>query len=462
MKSYDLIIIGAGPGGYVAAIRASQLGLKVGLVEKDKPGGVCLNIGCIPSKALIHQAEMVEDIPHLEHLGIKVDKSGMDYRKVFDKSRKAATTLSKGVEFLLKKNNVELIQGEAVFKAAKVLTINGKEEITAKNIIVATGSSPTQIPGFEFDEDKILSSNGALMLEQLPQSLVILGSGAIGMEFTYIMNAFGVEVHLIEMLPRILPIEDEEISKHMEAVFRKKKVKIYTSTKAKSVKTSKTGITLTLDDKDGKEFEIKADKILVAVGRRPNTAGFGLDKAGVKLTERGFIETHDYYETSVPGIYAIGDVVASPLLAHVASKEGEIAVEHIAGHKVEKVIDPMEIPGATYCQPEVASFGLTEWKAKELKREYKTASFTYRGAGKSVAVEKSEGFVKVVYDPKTHEILGAHMVGANATEMIHEWLLAKKTELLPQDIATMIHAHPTLSEVNMEGARAIEGWVIHA
>ncbi len=462
MKSYDLIIVGAGPGGYVAAIRAAQLGLKTALIEKDKAGGVCLNVGCIPSKALIHQAEMVADIPHLEHLGITVDKSGLDYKKVFDKSRKAATTLSKGVEFLIKKNNIEYIQGTAEFKSAKVLSINGKEEITAKNIIIAAGSSPTQIPGFEFDEELVLSSTGALMLEKLPASLIILGSGAIGMEFSYIMNAFGVQVHLIEMLPRILPIEDEEISKHVEAAFKKKGVKIYTSTKAKSLKKDKNSVTLTVEDKEGKTSEIKADKILVAVGRRPNTQGYGLEKTGAKLTDRGFIQTGDYYETTVPGLYAIGDVVASPLLAHVASKEGEIAVEHIAGHAVEKQIDPMEIPGATYCQPEVASFGLTEWKVKELGRDYKTASFTYRGAGKSVAVEKSEGFVKVVYDPQSHEILGVHLVGANATELIHEWLLAKKAELLPQDIATMIHAHPTLSEVNMEGARAIEGWVIHA
>lgn len=458
---YDVLIIGAGPGGYVAAIRASQLGLKAAVVEKDKPGGVCLNVGCIPSKALIHQAGIFSSVSALEAMGLSIDRSGFDYSKVFKKSRAAADTLSRGVQFLLKKNNVELIVGEASIDSPHQILLKDNRKISAGSIIVATGSRPREIPGFAYDEDKVLSSTGILMLDKLPKSLLILGSGAIGVEFAHIMNAFGVEVHLVEMLDRILPIEDSEVVEVLARSYKKRGIHMYTSTKAVSMNKNDAGVEVVLEDKAGIRSTLSVEKLLVSVGRTPNTEDIGLDKVGIR-TEKGFIPVGDYYVTSVPGIYAIGDVTASPLLAHVASKEGEIAAEHIAGKSKEKKIDPLEIPGATYCEPQVASFGDTEEKLREKGIEYKKATFPYRGAGKSVAIEHTEGLVKVLYDPSTGELLGAHIVGSEATELIHELLLAKKAELLPKDIATMIHAHPTLSETVMEAMRSAEGWAIHA
>jgi dihydrolipoamide dehydrogenase len=458
---YDVLIIGSGPGGYVAGIRAAQLSLKAAVIERDKVGGVCLNIGCIPSKALIHQAEVFRGLPALKELGISVDTNGFDYTKVFNKSRKVANMLSKGVQFLLKKNMVDTIVGDAVLSGKNEVTLKDGMKITGKNIIIATGSRPKVIPGFEFDEDRVLSSTGALMLTRLPKKMVILGAGAIGVEFSHILNAFGVEIHLVEMLDRILPIEDAEAVQVLARSFQKRGIQMYTGTKALSMKKTATSVSVVLEDKARTKKTIDADQMLVAIGRTCNTDGIGLEKLGI-TAERGFIPVGDYYETRVPGVYAIGDVVATPLLAHVASKEGEIAVEHIAGHKVAPCLDPLSIPGATYCEPQVASFGLTEWKAVEKKVPFAKASFPYRGTGKSVAIEQSEGFVKIIYDPKTKEILGAHVVGADATELIHEILLARTAELLPQNIATMIHAHPTLSEAVMESMRVVDGWAIHA
>lgn len=460
-NQFDLIIIGSGPGGYVAAIRASQLDLKTAVIEKGKPGGVCLNIGCIPSKALIHQAEMFNSLEDMESVGVKIDRNGFDYSKVFRKSRKAADTLSKGISFLLNKNKVELIEGEARLSGInEVTTIDGRK-FTAKNIIIATGSSPIELPAFPFDEEKVLSSTGALMLEKLPEKMLILGAGAIGVEFSYIFNAFGVEIHLVEMMDRILPIEDEEIVDVLKRSFRKKKIKIYTGTKALSMEKTGEKIAVILEKKDGTQKTLEVDKILSGVGRKPNSANLGLEALGIKTDHRGFIETGNFYETSIPGIYAVGDVINTPMLAHVASKEAEIAVEHIAGLKPEARIDPLLIPGAVYCEPQVASFGYTEWKAQEEGVKFKKSVFPYRGAGKAVAVERSEGLVKVLTHPETGEILGAHIAGAEATELIHELLLGKSAELLPADIAAMIHAHPTLSETVMEVMRMAEGWAIH-
>lgn len=460
-NNFDLIVIGSGPGGYVAAIRASQLGLKTAVIEKGKPGGVCLNIGCIPSKALIHQAEMFTSLEDMEAVGVKVDRSGFDYSKVFKKSRKTADTLSKGISFLLNKNKIELIEGEAKLNASNEVSTTDGRKFTAKNIIIATGSSPIELPAFPFDEEKVLSSTGALMLEKLPEKMLILGAGAIGVEFSYIFNAFGVEIHLVEMMDRILPIEDEEVVDVLKRSFRKKKIKTYMGTRAVSMEKSGEKLIVTLEKKDGSQKTVEVDKILSGVGRKPNSANLGLENLGIKTDRRGFIETGDFYETSIPGIFAIGDVINTPMLAHVASKEGEIAVEHIAGMKPESRIDPLLIPGAVYCEPQVASFGYTEVKAMEEGIPYKKSIFPYRGAGKSVAIEKSEGMVKVLTNPETGEILGAHIVGAEATELIHEILLGKSAELLPTDIATMIHAHPTLSETVMEVMRMAEGWAIH-
>jgi dihydrolipoamide dehydrogenase len=456
---YDLLVLGAGPGGYVAAIRATQLGLKAGVIEKDKPGGVCLNIGCIPSKALIHQAELMRCGKELEEIGVKVDASGLDYGKVFAYSRKAADTLSRGVGFLLKKNKIDLISGEGVITSAHEIEVKGHGKVTGANLLVATGSRPRSIPGFEFDEKTVLSSTGALMLEKLPKRICVLGGGAIGVEFAHIMNAFGVEVHLVEMLEHLLPLEDEEAVQILVRSFKKRGVKIYTSTKATGYTKSGKTLKMNLEGKDGKQ-ELEVDQVLLVVGRVPNTEGIGLEKLGIKL-EKGFIPVGNYYQTSAAGIYAIGDVVNSPALAHVASKEGEITAEHLAGRQTPTQLDPNAIPGAVYCEPQLASFGYTEKAAKEAGLEFEKAVFPYRGAGKSVAVGKSEGILKLLVDKESREILGAHVVGAEATELIHEILLAKTAELLPEDIAVMVHAHPTLSEGVMEMARMAEGWVIH-
>ncbi len=457
---FDVIIIGSGPGGYVAGIRAAQLGLKAAVVEKDKPGGVCLNVGCIPSKTLIHEAELFRGIPSLEELGLAVDRSRFDYAKVREKSRKAADTLSKGVQFLLKKNGVELISAEAKISGKNEITLSNGKKASAANIIVATGSRPREIPGFAFDEDLVLSSTGGLMLSKLPKKILILGAGAIGAEFSHILNAFGVEVHLVEMMDRILPLEDAESVAVLDRAFRKRGIEISTSTKAVSLEKSGQGVKVVLEGGKGVRSTVEADKILVVVGRAPNSNGIGLEAVGIS-TEKGAIPVGDFYQTKVPGIYAIGDVIPAPLLAHVASKEGEIVAERIAGKSPPPRIDPLSIPSAVYTEPQVASFGLSEWKAKELGRKYVKASFPYRGAGKSVAIERTEGFIKVLLDADTKEIIGAHAVGAEATELIHELLLARSAELLPVDVADMIHAHPTLSEAVMEVMRAAEGRAIH-
>jgi len=457
---YDLLVLGGGPGGYVAAIRASRLGLKTAVIERDKLGGVCLNVGCIPSKSLIHQAKMFDSLGELESLGVTVDRKGLDHKKVYSKSRKAADTLSRGVSYLMKKNGIDVIQAEGVITGKNEISLSTGRKVTGRFIIIATGSRPKVIPGFEFDEKYVLSSTGALMLDKLPEKMLILGAGAIGVEFAYIMNSFGVEVVLVELMDRILPLEDEEISSLLARSFTKAGIKVMTGAKALSVSVEGDKARVELEDNKGTRSAVTVDKVLVAVGRTPNTDGIGLENIGI-ATEKGYIPVGDYYRTSVEGIYAIGDVVNTPLLAHVASKEGEIAAEDIAGISTQKRIDPLSIPGAVYCEPQVASFGLSEWRAKKEGVPYEKASFPYRGAGKSVAVGQPDGFVKVLYDPRTKELLGAHIIGADATEIIHELLLIRAAELLPEDVASMVHAHPTISEVVMEVMRAVEGKAVH-
>ena len=457
---YDVIIIGSGPGGYVAGIRAAQLGLKACVIEKGKTGGVCLNIGCIPSKSLIHEAEIFASIKDLQTLNVTVDASNLDYKKVFEKSRKAADTLSRGVQFLLKKNHVDLIKGTAIIETNNTVKLDNGRVIEGKNVIIATGSRPREIPGFEFDGKLILSSTDALMMEELPKSIIILGAGAIGVEFAHILRSFGVEVTLVEMMETILPLEDRETVSVLARSFRKRGIKSYTSTKAVSVEKKGNSIELLIENKDGKQESLNADKLLVVVGRSRNTENIGLEKIGI-TPEKGIIPVGDYYETEVKGVFAVGDVIDSPLLAHVASKGGETAVEYIAGKSPNAHINPLHIPSGVYCEPQVASFGYTEEQLKVQNIAYKKATFPYRGAGKSVALEKPEGLVKVLFNPETKEILGAHIVGYDATELIHEILLAETAELLPEDIADMIHAHPTLSEAVMETMRAAEGWAIH-
>ncbi len=457
---YDITVIGSGPGGYVAAIRAGQLGLKTAVIEKDSPGGVCLNIGCIPSKALIHQAEIFSSISELKEAGVTADVSGFDYSKVFKKSRAAASRLSKGVKYLLKKNSAELVMGEGIIKDPHTVIVDGKDEIKSGSIIIATGSRPRELPPFPFDGEKILSSSDALMLEKLPESIIILGAGAIGMEFAHIMNTFGTKVTVVELLDRILPLEDAEVSEVLDKDFRKRGIEIHTGTTAKKVEKTDRGIKLSVETGEGKK-EFEAEKLLVAVGRAPNSEGIGLENINVK-TEKGFIMTGDYYQTDEKGVYAIGDVIPTPLLAHVASREGEIAVEHIAGKAPrEKRVDPWDIPSAVYTEPQIASFGLKEEDAEKEGRKFKKSVFPFRGAGKAVAIGKPEGMVKLLTDSETGEILGAHIAGSGATELIHELLLAKTAELLPEDIYETIHAHPTLSEAVMEAAREAGGGAVH-
>jgi dihydrolipoamide dehydrogenase len=456
---YDLVVIGSGPGGYVAAIRARQLGLTVAIVEKEKPGGVCLNVGCIPSKTLINQAEIFTSAKALKEMGVSVDTTTLDYGKVFKKSRQAADRLSKGVQALLKKNQVEYVEGTAIIQSPHEVHLDDGRTLSAKFILIATGSRPREIPGFEFDEKQVLSSTGVLMLEKLPKTMIVLGGGYIGMELAHVLSSFGVQITVVEMLDRILPLCDPEVVEVLEKEFGRRGVTFMTSTKARNLTKGKQGVKLTVSAPEGEET-LSAEILLVSVGRAPNTEGLGLEEAG-GVVEKGFIKVGDYYQTDVPSIYAIGDVVSTPQLAHVASKEGEIAVEHMAGHSPASAIDPDLIPAAIYTEPQIASFGPTEDEAKERGLSFEKALFPYRGAGKSVAIGHPDGMVKILYEKGTHEIIAAHLVGHTATELIHELLLAKQAELFPEDIAAMIHAHPTLSEAVMEASRAAEGWAIH-
>ncbi len=470
-KSFDVVIIGAGPGGYVAGIRAAQLGLSVAVVEKDSPGGVCLNIGCIPSKALIHQATLFsEGKALLEKAGAKVDTSGFDYANIWKTSRKAAETLSGGVKYLLKKNKVAYVQGTATLvdpHTVSVVTAEGATMLHARAVILATGSRPRSLPGFVIDEKTILSSTGLLLSETLPKSMVILGAGAIGMEFAYVLASFGVKVTIVELMDQVLPLEDTESAAIVEKAFVAHGVLIHTGAKAEKAAADANGVTVSVVLKDGTQAILKADRLLVSIGRAPNTENLGLESLGVTMN-RGYVETGAYYETSAAGIYAIGDITIQPQLAHVASKAGEIAVEHIAHllkgspEPAESRINPHAIPSAVYCEPEIASFGLSEKKAKDLAVRHAVARFPYRGIGKAVATGAPEGHVKIIYDPETQEILGASIAGAGATDTIHELLLASHAELTLTEVAGMIHAHPTLSEGIMEACKTGLGMAIHA
>ncbi len=457
---YDLIVIGAGPGGYGAAIRAAQLGLKTAVVEKDQPGGVCLNWGCIPSKNLIHQAELFHSLREMEDVGVTVDRSTLDYASVQANSRKVVKTLTGGVSGLLKKNKVAQIAGTARITATGELTLDDGTVLVGKNILVATGSRPMQVPGFECDEDRVLSSTGILALTELPQELVVLGGGAIGCEFAFVMNAFGVKITLVEALDHLLPTEDFEVCAVLESCLERAGIEVLTKTRAQSLDKDGEKLAITLETAEG-EINREADKALVVFGRVPNTENLGLAELGVELDERGYVTVGDYNQTRVPGVYAIGDITRTPALAHVASAEGEMAVEHMAGHTSHVAnVDPAKVPSAIYCEPQVAGFGLREDDLGD--RKVKKSVFGYPGAGKSIAVGKPDGLVKILCDADTDEIVGAHVVGHNATELIHELLLASSSELLPEDLVRTIHAHPTLSEATLEAARGINGQPIHA
>lgn len=461
-SSYDVVIIGAGPGGYVAGIRAAQLGLKAAVIEKDVPGGVCLNWGCIPSKNLIHQAEVFHSLKEMEAVGVGIDRSSLDYAAVQGNSRQVVKTLTNGVSGLLKKNKVDLIKGTAVITGKGQVTVDGKDKLEAKNILVATGSRPMQVPGFECDEQQVLSSTGVLAMTELPESMVILGAGAIGCEFAYVLNSFGVKITLVEALDHILPTEDFETCAVLAKCLERDGIDLRPKTRALDMKKSAGGVTVTLQTEQGEKEQLAAEKVLVVFGRVPNTEGLGLPEVGAKLDDRGYVQVGDYCQTSAAGIYAIGDITRTPALAHVASREGEIAAEHMAGHACDKAVDPSTVPSAIYCEPQVAGFGLREDTARHEGIKIKKSVFNYPGAGKTIAVGKPDGLVKVLCDPETDELLGAHIVGHNATELLHELLLAHNSELLPEDIANTIHAHPTISEAIMETMRGVNGKPIHA
>ena len=465
-NNFDVIIVGAGPGGYVAAIRGAQLGLKIAIIDKAEVGGVCLNWGCIPSKNLIHQAEVFSSLTEMEGVGVKVDRRAFNYASVQEKSRAVVSTLTNGVKGLLKKNKITLIQGKATLCKKDTVSVEHEgttSEYNAKNIMLATGSRPTQVAGFEFDEKQILSSTGILSLTTLPKSLVILGAGAIGCEFAYVMNAFGVKVTLIEAQSHILPSEDGEVCALLHKDFLHQGIDIKLETRAIKTEKNDDSVNVTIQKADGTQEAIKAEKVLAVFGRKPNTESLGLDKVGVKLDARGFIEVYDYCQTNVAGVYAIGDITPSPALAHVASWEGELAIEHMAGMtRPEPKIDHDKVPSAIYCEPQVAGFGLREEDAEKQKLKINKSVFKYAGAGKTIAIGKTNGIVKILTDQSSGEILGAHIVGHNATELIHQLLQAKSAELLAEDLMEVVFAHPTISEAILEATRGLKNQAIHA
>jgi dihydrolipoamide dehydrogenase len=460
--NFDLIVLGSGPGGYVAAIRASQLGMKVAIVEKESLGGICLNWGCIPTKALLKSAQVFEYINHAEDYGITVGKSTADFNKVVSRSRGVAEGMSKGVQFLMKKNKIEVINGAGKLKRGKVLEVTAadgtKKDYLAKSIIIATGSRSRVLPNLPQDGKNIIGYREAMSMPTMPKSLLIVGTGAIGVEFGYFYHTMGCEVTLVEFLPNIMPREDVDISKELEKIYKKKGMNIMTNSSVEKVTVGKNGCEVEIKTAAGVEKK-NVEVVLSAVGIQPNIEGIGLEELGIK-TEKGKIVVDKYYQTNVAGIYAIGDVLDTPALAHVASAEGITCVEKIAGQHAE-AIDYSNIPGCTYCVPEVASVGMTEAEAKEKGFELKVGKFPFSASGKASAAGAKEGFVKVIYDAKYGELLGAHMIGMNVTEMIAEMVVAKRLETTGHEILKAIHPHPTMSEAVMEATAQAYGEVIH-
>ena len=460
---YDLIVIGSGPGGYVAAIRASQLGMKVGVVERSEIGGICLNWGCIPTKALLKSAQVYEYVQHAQDYGIKIDgKFSADFDGMVKRSRDVAGGMSKGVQFLFRKNKIDHIEGFGKLKAGKKVEVtdaDGKKvDYSADSIILATGGRSRELPNLPIDGKKVIGYRQAMVLDKQPKSMVIVGSGAIGVEFAYFYNSIGTEVTIVEYMDRIVPVEDAEVSKQLERSFKKAGMKIMTNAEVTSVDTKGKTCKVSVKTKKGEE-KLEADVVLSAVGVSTNLEGIGLEDLKVK-TEKGKVIVDDFYKTNVDGIYAIGDIVHGPALAHVASAEGIICVEKIAGENPE-ALDYGNIPGCTYCQPEVASVGYTEAAAKEAGYEIKVGKFPFSASGKAKAGGASDGFVKLIFDAKYGEVLGAHMIGANVTEMIAEMVSVRKLETTGHEIIKTVHPHPTMSEAIMEAAAAAYDEVIH-
>ena len=460
---YDLIIIGSGPGGYVAAIRASQLKMKVAVIERAEIGGICLNWGCIPTKSLLKSAQVFEYLTHASDYGIAISgEVRPDFTAIISRSRNVANGMSKGVQFLFRKNSIVHIQGFGRLAGTNTVEVQdadgNKKNYTAGNIIIATGARSKELPNLKQDGKKIIGYREAMSLEKQPGSMVVVGSGAIGSEFANFYQSLGTEVTLVEFLPRIVPVEDEEVSKLLERSFKKMKMKVMTDSSVESVDTSKEKCLVTIKTPKGQEV-VEADIVLSAVGITTNLENIGLEQAGVK-TEMGKVVVDDYYQTSVPGIFAIGDIVHGPALAHVASAEGIICVEKIAGVDPEP-LDYKNIPGCTYTNPEIASCGYTEAAAREAGYDIKVGKFPFTASGKASASGAKEGFVKLIFDSAYGELLGAHMIGANVTEMIAEIVVARKLETTAHEIMKAVHPHPTMSEAIMEAAAAAYGEVIH-
>ncbi len=462
MADYDVLVIGAGPGGYVAAIKAAQHGKKTAVVEREHLGGICLNWGCIPTKALLKSAEMLESMRHAKDFGLVASEVKADFPMVMKRSRDVANGMSKGIDFLMKKNKITVLTGTASFAGPKSLTLTkpdgSTQTVTADNIIIATGHKPRTFPHLPVDGKKVINYRHALSLEALPKSILCIGAGAIGMEFGFFLRSMGTAVTVVEVMDQVLPVEDAEIAKFVERQFTKQGVTVKTGTKVTKLEDSAGGVKVHLE-KGGVAEVVEVEKVLVAVGFLANTEGLNLDTAGVKLDERGFIAVDANQLTSAPGIYAIGDVAGKQLLAHKASFEGEAAVGHIAGHPAP--VDYRQIPGCTYCQPQVASIGLTEKKALEAGKKLKIGRFQFVASGKAKAIGHPEGMVKLIFDAEYEQLIGAHIVGVDATEMLGELCLALRLECTAREIAETVHAHPTLAEAVMEAAADALGHAVH-
>ena len=462
MSKFDVIVLGSGPGGYVTAIRASQLGLKTAIIEKESLGGVCLNWGCIPTKALLKSAQVFEYLKHADDYGLTVENYDKDFDAVVNRSRNVAGTMSKGVQFLMKKNKIEVIMGYGTLKAGKKVAVaseDGSETVyEANHVIIATGARARELPSLPQDGKKVIGYREAMTLPKQPKKLIVVGSGAIGIEFAYFYNAMGTDVTIVEYMPRIVPVEDEEISKQIERSFAKSGIKVMTSAEVTKVDTSGKGVKATVKTDKGEEV-LSADIVLSAVGIKTNIENIGLEEIGI-ATDRDKIIVNDFYQTNLPGYYAIGDVTSGQALAHVASAEGILCVEKIAGQHVEP-IDYNNIPGCTYCFPEIASVGYTEEQAKEKGYEIKVGKFPFTASGKAQAGGHTDGFVKVIFDAKYGEWLGCHMIGAGVTDMIAEAVVGRKLETTGHEILKAVHPHPTMSEAVMEAVAAAYDEVIH-
>ena len=464
MAEYDVVVIGAGPAGYVCAIRAAQLNLKTAIVEKQWMGGVCLNVGCIPSKALLRNAEIAHILrERSKEFGFSFDNLNLDYRVAVQRSRQIANRLSKGVSFLMRKNNIDVYMGEAKLIARDTIVVTDQEGKTnplkSKHIVIATGASAMLPPGWQVDGKHILTYLEAILQERLPQSAIIIGAGAIGVEFATIWRSYGVEVTIVEMLPRLVPLEDEEVSSELAKAFSKQGIKVLTGHRVEALEAQEKGVLVKVTSDEG-EKNLQAEQALVAIGFKPNSRNLGLEELGVRINGRGAIEIDERMATNIEGIWAIGDVTGKLMLAHVGSAQGILCAENIAGASTA-TLDYEMLPRATYRQPQIASFGLTESQAKERGYDIKVGRFPFQANGKALGLGDSSGWVKIIADAKYGEILGAHLIGAEVTELLPELTLARMMELTPAEIARNVHAHPTLSEVLMEAAHAVEGHAIH-